>query len=269
MKRLRPLPAAAILGLAPALMGLGPAAAEGMDTTRCTCMSPKRPTCEVWWQTAAIFLGRVTQLRTVTEEVDGEVQIKILATLRVQERWRTTEDNREVIVATGAGGGDCGFQFAENRTYLVYANQSARTGRYETGICSRTALAREAETDLTYLRSLETAEKVVSLYGMIYRERQQVPLGTDPDPDIRRSLDPGGPVAGVIINIEMAEDNHRTYISDSDGWFEIGDLPIGTYEVQLRAPYIEETARWRLRIPVAPACIWRNLIVDPLPIGDG
>ncbi|HJO05559.1 MAG TPA: hypothetical protein QGG47_16450 [Acidobacteriota bacterium] len=269
MKRLRPLLAAAILGLLPASMGLGAPGVDGAATARCTCMSPKRPACEVWWQTAAIFIGRVTRLRTVSEEVDGEVVVKILATLRVQEQWRGAEGQREVIVATGAGGGDCGFQFATNRTYLVYANQSARTGRYETGICSRTALARDAEIDLAYLRGLETAKKVVSLYGMVYRERQQVPLNAQSNPEIRRRLDPGGPVSGVTISLEMAADDHRTYMSDGDGWFEISDLPIGEYVVRLDAPQIEDTARWRLRIPVAPACIWRNLIVEPLPLDDG
>ena len=267
MKQLRPLLAAAILGLAPATLGLGTPGTNGVATARCTCMSPKRPACEVWWQTAAIFVGRVTRLDTVTEETDGDVQVKILTTLRVQERWQGAEGKREVIVATGAGGGDCGFQFATNRTYLVYANQSALTGRYETGICSRTRLARDAETDLAYLRGLETAEKVVSLYGMVYRERQQLPLNAERRPDIR--LDPGGPVPGVRIILDVAEGDHRTYLSDSDGWFEINDLAVGLYEVSLQAPRIEDTARWNVRIPIAPACIWRNLIVEPLPLDDG
>ncbi len=267
MKRLRPLLAAALLALTPSSTGLGAPGVDSAAAARCTCMSPKRPACEVWWQTAAIFVGRVTRLDTVTEEVDGDTQIKILATIRVQERWRGAEGQRDVVVATGAGGGDCGFQFALNRTYLVYANQSSRTGRYETGICSRTSLARDAEIDLTYLRGLETADKVVSLYGMVYRERQQLPPGTDRSLDMR--LDPGGPVADVRISLEVTVGEEQTYVSDNDGWFEIEGLPVGLYEVQLDAPQIEDTARWRLRIPIAPACIWRNLIVEPLPLDGG
>ena len=44
---------------------------------------------------------------------------------------------------------------------------------------------------------------------------------------------------------------------------------MGLYDVQLEAPQIEGTALWKVRIPVAPACIWRNLIVEPLPFDDG
>jgi len=267
MKRACRLLAAAILGFAPASMGIASTSAHTVDTSRCTCMSPKRPTCEVWWQTAAIFVGRVTRLRTVTEVVDGAELVQIMATLRVQEQWRGAEGRREVVVATGAGGGDCGFQFSLNRTYLVYANQSSRTGGYVTGICSRTALARTAEVDLAYLRNLETAAPVVSLYGMVYRDRQQLPTGTLLPPNVR--LDAGGPLPGVKVLLDVPEGENRTFLSDADGWFEIDNLGIGTYEVRLEAPQIENAARWRLRIPVAPACIWRNLIVQPLPFDDG
>lgn len=267
LKRMCMLLAAATLSLAPASMGITVSSADTASTSRCTCMSPKRPACEVWWQTAAIFVGRVTRLRTVTEIVDGAEQVKIMATLRVQEQWRGVEGKREVVVATGAGGGDCGFQFALNRTYVVYANQSVRTGGFETGICSRTALARTAEIDLAYLRGLETAEPIVSLYGMVYRDRQQLPLGVELPPDFRP--DPGGPLPGVQIYLDVPEGENRTFTSDNDGWFEIDNLRVGTYEVRLDAPQVEDNSRWRLRIPVAPACIWRNLIVEPLPFDDG
>ena len=53
----------------------GPPSAEGEPSTACTCMSPKRPVCEVWWQTAAIFVGRVTQIRTIEDETsDGQTR---------------------------------------------------------------------------------------------------------------------------------------------------------------------------------------------------
>jgi len=225
------------------------AAAESM----CTCVSPKRPTCEVWWQTSAIFTGRVTKIDIVTEEAeDGQTRVKRLVRLRVQERWRGMQGQRDVTIATGAGGGDCGFQFEQGQAYLIYANQSVQSGRYETGICSRTSLLEDATADLIYLRGLDTASKTVSLYGMVYRERQTRIPGQDPEPlaDVEISLtDPAGEV--------------HTILSDADGWYEIGDLTAGRYEMTLAGNNIDETARWRLRIPVAPACIWRNIIVQP------
>lgn len=225
----------------------------------CTCVSPKRPTCEVWWQTSAIFTGRVTKIDTVTEETgDGQSRVKRLVTLRVQDRWRGLQGKREVVIATGAGGGDCGFRFHQSQTYLIYANQSVQTGRYETGICSRTALVEDAVADLAYLSGIETASKTVSLYGMVYRERQIRMAGEDPD----RQLDPGGPLADVQISLTDPAGDVHVILSDADGWYKIDDLTAGRYEMTLAGDAIDETSRWRLRIPVAPACIWRNIIVQ-------
>ena len=235
----------------------GPAAASA---SMCTCVEPKRPTCEVWWQTSAIFTGRVTRIDTVTEEVNGESIVKNLVTMRVQDRWRGLQGKREVVVATGAGGGDCGFQFETNQTYLVYANQSVQTGRYETGICSRTALVEEAAVDMAFLQGIETADPVVSLYGMVYRERQTRMPGDDPD----ARLDPGGPLSEIAVTLTDATGATHETVSDIDGWYEIDDLAAGRYELSLGGEGIDETSRWRLRIPVAPACIWRNIIVRPL-----
>jgi hypothetical protein len=226
----------------------------------CTCVSPKRPTCEVWWQTSAIFSGRVTRIDTVTEETDGQTRVKNLVTMRVQERWRGLQGAREVVVATGAGGGDCGFQFETNQTYLVYANQSVQTGRYETGICSRTALIDEAAADLAYLQGIETADPLVSLYGMVYRERESRLPGDDPD----RRLDPGGPLSDIEVALTDDAGDTHVIMSDADGWYEIEGLTAGRYELSLTGANVDETARWRMRIPVAPACIWRNIIVRPL-----
>ncbi len=250
-------------GLVLASLAGGPSTASVVaeSESRCTCVSPKRPTCEVWWQTSAIFTGRVTKIDTFTEESDGQTRVRKLVTLRVQDRWRGVQGKRDVIVATGAGGGDCGFQFDQNQTYLVYANQSVQTGNYETGICSRTSLVKDAAADLAYLRGIEAADKTVSLYGMVYRERQTRMAGDDPD----RRLDPGGPLSDVEISLTDPAGQVHMIVSDADGWYEIDDLTAGRYEMSLAGNGVDDTARWRLRIPVAPACIWRNVIVQAVP----
>lgn len=250
----------ALLSILALLVGAAPAEAPA---ARCTCMSPKRPTCEVWWQTAAIFVGRVIDIDRVTEDLEdgGEKESKIV-TLRIQERLRGLEREREVEVRTGAGGGDCGFDFQRNEVYLVYANESARTGRLETGICSRTAPAEEAAADLDYLRSRDDVEPLISLYGMVYRERQSVPFGED----LEGPLDPGGPLPDVEVVLE-GDDTTWTTRSDDAGWYELERIPAGRYTIRLRdITAIGTDDTWRFRLPFAPACVWRNVIVDPLPI---
>jgi hypothetical protein len=58
---------------------------------------------------------------------------------------------KEVLVTTGIGGGDCGFDFEIGEQYLVYAFADA-SGHLSTGICSGTALLEESQSKLSYLR---------------------------------------------------------------------------------------------------------------------
>lgn len=258
MLRSLPILLAALLvgGAAP-----GPAPAA---SARCTCMSPKRPPCEVWWQTSAIFVGRVTRIRSVTDQMeDGQERRSKIVSLRVQERWQGVERDRDVEVRTGAGGGDCGFDFRRGEVYLVYASRSALSGRLETGICSRTTPIQEADRDLAYLRGLEDAEETIALYGMVYRERQTVLPGEEPD----GPLDPGGPLPDVGVEISGDEMSVTTR-SDAEGWYEVTGLPEGTYDIRLDGPGLDPEDRWRFHLPVAPACVWRNIIVDPLPLDE-
>ncbi len=58
-------------------------------------------------------------------------------------------DQHEIEIATGFGGGDCGYPFQVGMDYIVYAYKNAQ-GRLETGICSRTRpLAQAADGDQT------------------------------------------------------------------------------------------------------------------------
>lgn len=63
---------------------------------------------------------------------------------------------QEVEIATGLGGGDCGFAFQVGADYVVYAYRNSE-GRLETGICSRTRLLSQAAEDVEYIRSMANA----------------------------------------------------------------------------------------------------------------
>lgn len=250
--------------LAASMAGLGTAALAAAPSvtpapTRCTCMSPKRPPCEVWWQTPAIFVGEAQEIETIEEETADGVSRSRLVTLEVQEVFRGVDDD-EVEVRTGAGGGDCGFDFEEDGRYLVYANRSRISGRLQTGICSRTAAVEDAAYDLSYLRGLDEMERTVSLYGMVYRERPEIEIGEERP----AGLEAGGTLPDTTLVIEGQRRRVETR-SDSEGWYEINGLPPGRYEIRVEAEGVGPEDRWRVRIPRAPACLWRNLIVPPAP----
>jgi len=108
----------------------------------------------------AVFIGRVLSI----EEHRGFAQ-QLLRTLpfierrpsyrtitfHVTERWKGIDANL-VTAATGFGGGDCGYYFAEGETYLVYAHDGDFYGeKLATGICSRTEVLRHADEEITAL----------------------------------------------------------------------------------------------------------------------
>ena len=250
-------------------------ATPGEASAACTCMSPKRPACEVYWQTAAIFVGRVVTIQAeeapsntgandLTSTVSSQQDMARVVIMEVLEDWQGVDGEKRVEVRTGAGGGDCGFDFEDGETYVVYANRARQTSRLETGICSRTAKLEDAAIDLAYMRGLARADNTASLYGLVIRERQAIdPTTLEPG----RRPDPGGPLRDVEVVLE-GDRELRMQTIDEEGWYKFDQLPEGRYRIQVVVPDVEEQERWRIQIPVTPACIWRNLIVAPLPISN-
>ena len=57
--------------------------------------------------------------------------------------------HEEMYITTPPTGGRCGFTFIEGEEYIVYGHDSAYAdGGYTVGICSRTALLDQAQTDV-------------------------------------------------------------------------------------------------------------------------
>jgi hypothetical protein len=108
----------------------------------------------------AVFVGRVLaidehrgfarQLLRTIPFLDNRPSYRSVA-FHVTERWKGVDTNL-VTVATGFGGGDCGFLFAEGETYLVYAHDGDFYGEeLATGICSHTEVLRHSEDAITAL----------------------------------------------------------------------------------------------------------------------
>lgn len=100
-------------------------------------------------QSDAVFHGKVLDIRENT----GKYRYGRHVLFEVMKTWKGIEDS-QVIIKTGLGGGDCGFDFQVGQEYVVYAYESEMYGDEKALvaiICSRTAEIGEAEEDLQIL----------------------------------------------------------------------------------------------------------------------
>ena len=138
----RLLPALAILSLL-----LVPSAASA-----CSCM-PSGPPCQALFQSDVVFVGTVKSIAT-DEEAGSDQRLfgRRLVTLSLDRGIRGVKGST-VAVRTGQGGGDCGFDFKEGQTYLVYASRHP-DGWLSAGICSRTRPLSQAADDLAFIDTM-------------------------------------------------------------------------------------------------------------------
>src|SRR6185503_5470300 len=119
----------------------------------CSCLGPL-PACSAFWEESAVFAGRVVKIdRTTT----GERPVRV--TFAVLEAFKGV-NTAEVDVVTGSGGGDCGYTFSVGASYFVYGYRGAGSRELSTGICSRTRALAAAAEDLSYARSVPSANYV-------------------------------------------------------------------------------------------------------------
>jgi hypothetical protein len=107
---------------------------NGSSADACSCSTDEKPDEEY----SAIFEGRAVSVEEVP--ISDPPRLHVRACFDVVEVKRGSVSER-TCVATGIGGGDCGFQFVEGRHYLVFAfgdNPRFAEEKLSTGICDRT-----------------------------------------------------------------------------------------------------------------------------------
>src|SRR6185295_19166180 len=89
----------------------------------CSCARPGPP-CGSYGEASSVFLGRVVGSAERKSETDeaGTKTVYDVGTIRflVLENFRGAS-GYEVEIHSGTGGGDCGYLFLRNESYLVYA----------------------------------------------------------------------------------------------------------------------------------------------------
>lgn len=115
----------------------------------CTCdlfplnKSTRQQVLEAHDKAKALFVGKVLSV----ESSPGVYYRKV--TLEIQSVWKGPHEE-QLVILTGSGGGDCGYNFEVDGTYLVYAYQYNKSD-LGTNICQRTKLVSRASADLENL----------------------------------------------------------------------------------------------------------------------
>jgi hypothetical protein len=108
-------------------------AARPTPAYACSCASSPRTLQEQVVDYDAVFLGRVLRV----EYADGSEMGLRSVHMQVFTSWKGASKPL-VTIRTGSGHGDCGFDFSEGASYLVYAYGWSTTIDLGTNLCSPT-----------------------------------------------------------------------------------------------------------------------------------
>jgi hypothetical protein len=123
---------------------------------------------------------------------------------------------------TGAGGGDCGYDFRRGERYLVFTHE--QRGALWTGICSRTKPLSAAKEDLAYLDQQFFPAAGGRIFGDVTHRTQP------------REPSRPAPNYGVTLRSVTREWKATT---NAEGRYELSGIPAGIYQIALSVPPTE------------------------------
>jgi hypothetical protein len=193
----------------------------------CSCAGVTSTPCDTGWNLGdTIFLGKTIAMDKVTWPQSDASLSSFAARFTVEEGFRGAVVG-EVVVYTGAGGGDCGYPFVPGTSYLVYATRSATDGLLRAGICSETKPAITAGGVLRELRALQDHTRSDDVFGTI----GMAPRGARFDDLVEsQSLD------GVSVRATTSGGVSFSTKTDARGVYAFTSLPRGTYTIEPDLP---------------------------------
>ena len=202
------------------LFGLALLMGAPVGVRACDCAYAGAP-CKAFVRTPVIFAGRVKTISQISvRAAEGFDYPARLVVFEVSHAYRGLEGKTVAEVMTGEGGGDCGYDFRENESYLVYAGPHARAGRLYTSICSRTRRFAEAADDFEYLERKDNPGHAAGIEGWISEESRDADNRTE--------------VIGALKNARVVirgMGGRWTVTTDEQGRFKLWGLKAGTYRV--------------------------------------
>ena len=199
-------------------LGLFPQRADA-----CSCMS-SGPPCQAFFRDDVVFIGTVVSISSAERTGDNPFARRRVR-LSVEKAVRGIQ-GASAEIATGSGGGDCGYDFKPDRRYVVYGSRHP-DGTITTGICSRTRPIEDASEDLQFFAALPALQNSgARVFGAV----------THLDFDGTRTR--REPIAGVQLLLRGANGAFSAMTGET-GAYEILSVPPGTYELEAfpQAPY--------------------------------
>jgi hypothetical protein len=222
----------------------------------CSCMEE---VCNTAWRHGeVVFLGEVTARQAVPSE---GTRVAVHFLVREIFDGRVTSE-KDTVVFTGAGGGDCGYPFVVGQSYLVYAGSNH--GQLATGICSPTRPAVMAGAFIQQLRLRSKAAEPPTLFGMI---------GIAPRGNGYEDLIESKSLPGVKVRALGSGGLVYSATSDEQGVYSFKWLPADTYQLEIDLPaglstWQKDTGK-PLVIPIGNVQNLRGCAVDVFARADG
>jgi hypothetical protein len=156
------------------------------------------------------------------------IRFKVRTTFR-GEKEKEDSDDEEGTLEVWTDGGDCGYDFQEGETYLVYADEDEETDSINTSVCYRNRRLSDAGDDLAYLFFFQNGgDESARLEGFVTaNEFYQRDLDKAHDPEKVKL-----PAPGVILELNSGQGRRYTE-SDRDGRFVFDGLAGGEYSVSV------------------------------------
>lgn len=196
--------------------------------TACSCVTTTTA-CNVDWKRGeVIFLGKVTARDLIPNPLSNAqygYPAQVAVRFSVTESFRGVGLGPEIVVYTGAGGGDCGYPFMVGNTYLVYAQ--TYQNQLTTSICSQTTPQVMVAGSMKQLRALRDGVQRASLFGMI---------GIGPRGVGYEDLIESKALGGVRVRVIGSTPQDYSTTTNEQGAYSFDRLPADTYRLEVDLP---------------------------------
>ncbi len=213
------------------------------------------PFCEGFWSYDVVFDGTVIRTELIEREAEvvvirgGEaVNVKQMmphtrVTFSVNQAWRGVATQEAEIVEFGR---------RELRARYIVAARRNSDGTLSAIWCGATQAYDEAGEKLAFLRSLERPAQGGRVFGNVFM------------------LDPGNPSAvtgsdyvPIVTRVTLRGENLVRSLVSTDGRYEFGRLPVGSFRVAIDAPpATKRVGPLELKIANPRACVQRDFWLE-------